>query len=157
MPTVHEIAARVKRALRDGRPLQVTHFPTGCMVAVGHVSLPGTEDKPVAQRPHAHRLSLSFFDPRTRLALTLDPARALAWVELIFGDARRQAFVQHVIQREQRGNREVWCVYVCHEGDKAYMPAYTQAMGDAGVVPYFSLYERQFLAAREALREARKT
>lgn len=160
MPTVHEVAARAKRAMREGRSLQLTHFATGTILAVWTGKLPGKNDKPepieiVPLEAIARVLSLSFFDPRTRKPMMLDPARALSWLELIFGDDRHKAFAANEVQANN-GRREVWNFYVCYRNGEAYMPAYTKAMGDAGIVPYMTL-ERQFLAAREAIREARKT
>lgn len=161
MPTVHDIAARAKRAMREGHSLQLTHFATGTILAAWTGKLPEKCDKPdlveiIPTAMIARVLSLSFFDPRTRASMTLDPARALSWLELIFGNDRRKAFVA-CEEQTKAGRREVWSFYVCYLDGAAYMPPYTKAMGDAGLVPYFSLYERQFLAAREALREARKT
>lgn len=161
MPTVHEIATLAKVALRDGWPLETRHNPTGSIVAVWHGQLPaaGDEKMPKELTPTGQRarvLSLAFFDPRTRSAMSLDPARALSWLEMILGEDRKKAFVSREEPTERR-RLEVWNFYVCYLDGKAHMPAYTKAMGDAGIVPYFALYEKQFVAARKALRESRTT
>lgn len=161
MPTVHEIAALAKSALREGRVFQVRHLPTGTALAVWRGQLPANGDEKLPKEitptgPIMRTLSLSFFDPRTRKPMMLDPARALSWLELVFGDDRQKAFVANEVVRRDNGRHEVWNFYVCYRDGEAYMPPYTKAMGDAGIVPYMIL-ERQFLAAREAIREARKT
>lgn len=148
MPTIHDIAAHAKRALRNGRPMQAAHFPTGTQLSVWRGQSPNGECM--------HTLSLSFFDPRTRKPMMLDPARSLSWLELIFGDDRHKAFVANEVQDNIRnGRREVWNFYVYYRDGKAYMPPYSKAMGDAGIVPYITL-ERQLALAREAIKEARQ-
>lgn len=160
MPTIHEIAAFARSALRNGRPLTTLHNPTGTILAVWGGQLPANGDEKMPHEliptgPLARVLSLSFFDPRTRAAMTLDPARSLTWLELVFGEDRRHALVGR--EDPARVNRrEVWNFYVCYRKGEAFMPVYTEAMSNAGIVPYITL-EPQFVLAREAIREARKT
>lgn len=151
MPTVHTVAYRLKRALREGQREQIEHMPTGTILVADTVSLPTAEPALAARR-----LSMSFIDPRTRQPLTLDAARALSWLELIHGEDRRCAFVECVGQHEGRKAFSVWNFYVCYGKDnRAFMPAYTEDMGKAGLIPYITL-EPNFTAAREAMRELKR-